>query len=89
MKRRTKKGGRKSKRPNKEMFETLYYNDEVTASELAKLYNVAESTIYNWAFQFRNESNLSDSENNLTDKQIYNRPITINYNKKKERSKIS
>lgn len=82
---RLKKGGRKSQRPNKEMFESLYYNDSTSAKELAKIWSVAESTIYNWAFQFRNESEKSDSEKKLSDKQIIH---YLKENKKKERSKI-
>lgn len=83
---RTKKGGRKSQRPNKQMFETMYYNDSVSAKELAKLWGVAESTIYNWAFQFRHESEISGKNIDLSDKQIFTH---INNNKKKERSKLA
>lgn len=50
-----KKRGRKSVRPNKEKFEKLYYNDEVSATDLAKIFKVTESTIYNWAYQFKQE----------------------------------
>ena len=50
-----KKRGRKPLKPNKAIFETLYYNENVTARELAKHYKVTEQTILNWAYQFRKE----------------------------------
>lgn len=50
-----KKRGRKPLKPNKTIFETLYYNDNMTARELAKHYGVTEQTILNWAYQFRKE----------------------------------
>lgn len=87
---RTKKRGRKNQRPTKEKFESLYYNEELKAEELASIFHVNTQTIYNWANYFRKqESNNLDSNTELTDKQIVNCPIKINYNKKKERSKIS
>lgn len=69
-----KKRGRKSKLPNKQMFETLYYNNEITAKEIAKIYNVKEQTVYNWANQLRKESKILDTKTEpgkLSDKQIF------------------
>lgn len=50
-----KKRGRKTNRPNKEKFESIYYNDQISAKEIAEMFKVTESTIYNWAFQFKHE----------------------------------
>ena len=50
-----RKRGRKLVRPNKEEFETLYYNNSVSVQEVANFYNVETRTIYNWATQFRKE----------------------------------
>lgn len=87
---RTKKRGRKTLRPTKEKFETLYYREDLSAEEIATIFKVNTQTIYNWASYFRKyESNKSDSNTQLSDKQILNCPTTIKYNKKKERSKIS
>ena len=48
-----KKRGRKNKRPSKEIFEHQYYTLGMTGEELAKLYEVKPTTIYNWAVEFR------------------------------------
>lgn len=50
-----KKRGRKPIKPDKAIFEMLYYNENMTARELAKHYRVTEQTILNWAYQFRKE----------------------------------
>lgn len=57
-----KKRGRKSLKPNKAIFETLYYNENITARELAKHYGVTEQTILNWAYQFRKEQNENNNK---------------------------
>lgn len=83
---RTKKPGRKTKCPKKEIFEHLYYLENISASEIAKIYGVNTQCVYNWAAKFRKESESSGKNTNLSDKQIF----TLNNNtKKKERSKIS
>lgn len=56
MKKRT---GRKPKRPEKNFFETIYYNESITAKDLAKTFNVSEQTIYNWAYQYRKNTKCS------------------------------
>lgn len=86
---KTRKGGRKSLIPPKDYFESIYYNENVSIDEMAKLWGVNKQTIYNWAHKYRHESNNLDSNTQVSDKQILNCPTTINYNKKKERSKIS
>ena len=86
---RTRKMGRPSKIPNKDLFEKMYYDETLTVEEIARTFGVKKQTVYNWAFKYRNESEISDSNKDLSDKQILNCPTTINYNKKKERSKIS
>lgn len=48
-----KQSGRKNLKPNKFIFESLYYNNDTKAEDLAKNYNVSKQTIYNWAYQFR------------------------------------
>ena len=53
-----KKRGRKPKKPNKEIFEILYYNDSIRAENLAQTYEVKTQTIYNWAQQFKKEQNI-------------------------------
>lgn len=50
-----RKRGRKLVKPDKEEFESLYYNNSVSVEELANFYNVTTTTIYNWASQFRKE----------------------------------
>lgn len=74
-----RKRGRKLLKPNKEEFETLYYNINVSVYEMAELYNVNIKTIYNWAAQFRKEEKneqkhrttlRSSSENSPKSKQI-------------------
>lgn len=86
---KTKKRGRKSNMPDKEYFETLYYNDNVSAAELAKVFEVKEQTIYNWAYRFKQMSNKMDTIKDLSDKQIFTCSTKNNNNIKKERSKIS
>lgn len=45
-----KRQGRKPiKKPNIKEFHRLYYTEDKTARELAKYYNVSESTIFRWA----------------------------------------
>lgn len=86
---KTRKKGRPSKIPKKELFETLYYNEEITIEEIAKTFGVNKQTVYNWAYKYRHESNKLDSNTKVSDKQIINCPTTNKYNIKKERSKIS
>lgn len=50
-----KKRGKPTKSPPKAIFEWQYYDLNMSAQELAKEYNVAEQTIYNWATKFRKE----------------------------------
>lgn len=52
-----KKRGRKNKKPTKEVFEHQYYVLGMTGEEMAKLYEVKPSTIYNWAVKFRKKTN--------------------------------
>lgn len=53
-----KKRGRKSKKPNKDIFLTLYYNETTKAEELANTYAVTVQTIYNWANEFKKEQQI-------------------------------
>lgn len=46
---------RQSKKPNRKEFEHDYYNTNTTVKELAKKYEVAQQTIYQWAYEFRKE----------------------------------
>ena len=55
---KNKKRGRKSLLPNKEMFETMYYNNNIKASDLANNYGVKTQTIYNWANKFRKQQDM-------------------------------
>lgn len=50
-----RKKGRKSKKPNKAIFEGLYYHSQSTINEIAEFYNVSIHTIYKWASEFRKE----------------------------------
>lgn len=50
-----KKRGRKPKKPSKEFFNMIYYNQNITAEELAKEWGVKKQTIYNWACKYRKE----------------------------------
>lgn len=50
-----KKRGRKLVKPNKEIFEMLYYNEAMTAKQIADFYRVKISTVYKWASEFRKE----------------------------------
>lgn len=49
-----KKSGRPTKMPAPEVFAALYRTH--TASEIAKKYGVAESTVRSWAHRWRRES---------------------------------
>lgn len=51
-----KKRGRKNKKPNKTQFEYQYYDLNMSGEELARLYEVKPSTIYNWASDFRKKA---------------------------------
>lgn len=48
-----KKAGRKSKRPPKEQFETLY--KEMSAKEVGEHFGVSPATVYQWSMYFRNK----------------------------------
>lgn len=50
---RYKYKGRKSKAPPKEIFDMQYYDMNISAEELAKIYGVKLHTIYNWATMYR------------------------------------
>lgn len=50
-----RKKGRPRKKPSKEEFEMLYYNNSITIYELAELWKVTPGTIYKWASEFRKE----------------------------------
>lgn len=50
-----KKTGVKSKRPSYKEFEKMYIKENLTAEQMARLYDVKVGTIYNWAHQFRKE----------------------------------
>lgn len=50
---RYKYKGRKSKAPPKEIFDMQYYDMNISAEEMAKIYNVKVTTIYNWATNYR------------------------------------
>lgn len=50
-----KKPGRKPKRPSEEEFVKVYIEENRTADEVAKIYNVSVQTIYNWANQLRSQ----------------------------------
>lgn len=50
-----RKRGRKSKKPVREQFEMMYYNNTMTVYEIADFYRVNKQTIYNWATQFKKE----------------------------------
>lgn len=50
-----RKRGRNSKKPNKAIFETMYYNPSTTVYEIAQFYGVSIHTVYKWAAQFRKE----------------------------------
>lgn len=54
---KTRKKGRMKKKPNKEQFEMMYYNPNMTVYEIAEFYKVKIQTVYNWASQFRKEKN--------------------------------
>lgn len=56
-----KRTGRKTKIPNKEVFEMLYYNDSTSAKDLANTYGVAVQTIYNYAYKLRKTQNKAVS----------------------------
>lgn len=53
-----RKRGKKSLKPNKEIFESMYYNPSMTTYEIAEFYGVSIRTIYNWANQFRKEEEI-------------------------------
>lgn len=53
--RKRKRKGRRSKRPNKAEFDMRYYTLNMDAEAIAKEYGVKASTVYGWAYQFRNE----------------------------------
>lgn len=50
----TKKAGRKSKKPTEAELEFLY--SQMSASEIAKHYGVAESTVRKWLGDYRKEN---------------------------------
>lgn len=51
-----RKKGRRSKKPNKAMFEMMYYNPNMTVYEIAQFYEVSIHTIYKWASEYRKET---------------------------------
>lgn len=51
-----KRKGRKNLRPSEAQFNFQYYELEMDPEEMAKIYGVRKSTIYNWASQFRKEA---------------------------------
>lgn len=52
-----KKRGRKSKKPTDNYLIMLYENDNMTASEIAKMYGVKTQTVYNWVTTIRKRQN--------------------------------
>lgn len=51
-----RKKGRRSKKPNKAIFEMMYYNPNMTVYEIAQFYEVSIHTIYKWASEYRKET---------------------------------
>lgn len=47
--------GRKAKAPPKAEFDFKYYTCNLSAEEMARIYGVKETTIYNWATMYRKE----------------------------------
>lgn len=50
---RYKTRGHPMKRPSKTIFDMQYYDMNLSAEEMAKMYGVKLSTIYNWATIYR------------------------------------
>lgn len=53
-----------SLRPDRETFEKRYYDQCIEIERLAKLWGVKKQTIYNWAYQYKCESQKKDLQKN-------------------------
>lgn len=62
---RYKKRGRavNSTKPSKVTFDYQYYDLNMSAEEMARHYNVKETTIYNWATEFRKLDKIKEISN--------------------------
>lgn len=50
-----KRKGQPSKAPPKAIFDMQYYDMNLSAKEMAEMYNVKIHTVYNWATMYRNQ----------------------------------
>lgn len=53
-----KKAGRKTKMPPIEILEPLYYNDSISAKDLAQTYDVKPQTVYNWIYKIKKKQHI-------------------------------
>lgn len=63
-----KKAGRKTKIPPIEILKSLYYNNSISAKDLAQTYNVKPQTVYNWIHKIKKneEKSAPRAETRLT-----------------------
>lgn len=55
-----KRKGQPSKAPPKAIFDMQYYDMNLSAKEMAEMYNVKIHTVYNWATMYRNQDKAEE-----------------------------